>query len=243
MHLGFTEAQQKVYLSLLYDGEAGARMISSRTGITRTSVYDQIETLKDRGLVADYTTEGATTFLVKDPEQIVRLLKEDIDVTQGHIAYAQDILPTLQKRVSSDQPRIVFFEGVEGIKQMMKDMLWHDGIMLQIYWSYSETLKVFGEDFLLWFNSRRIKNEIAVQAIWPVGMKKKKDHIFADRDRLVERRYVTCADVPAMSYIIYEDKVLFLSSAREAFGYVVTSREHATLQRMQFQALWKASKV
>lgn len=232
-----------MYLSLLHEGEAGARMISSRTGITRTSVYDQIEILKDRGLVADYTTEGATTFQVRDPEQIVRLLKEDIDVTQGHIEYAQNILPTLRKKATSDQPRIVFFEGREGVKQMMKDMLWHDGITLQIYWSYGEAAKVFGEDFLLWFNDRRIKNKISVRAIWPRAMKKKKDHIFSGHDELVERRYLTCTDVPAMSYVIYEDKVLFLSSAREAFGYVVTSREHAALQRVQFQALWNTSKV
>ena len=43
-----------------------------------------------------------------------------------------------------------------------------------------------------------------------------------------------------MTTIIYDAKVAFVSSKREAFGFIVESREFASIERMKFAALWGA---
>ncbi|KKS83544.1 MAG: Transcriptional regulator, TrmB, partial [Parcubacteria group bacterium GW2011_GWA2_43_11] len=59
---------------------------------------------------------------------------------------------------------------------------------------------------------------------------------------LVERRYAKAGQAFRMSYSIYDDKVVFISSAKEAYGFVVQSKEFAELMLMQFELLWSNSK-
>lgn len=41
-----------------------------------------------------------------------------------------------------------------------------------------------------------------------------------------------------MAYTVYGDKVLFVSSAQESFGFVVHSTAFAHLMSLQFDVLW-----
>jgi hypothetical protein len=41
-----------------------------------------------------------------------------------------------------------------------------------------------------------------------------------------------------MGYTIYGDKVSFVSSNKEVFGFIVQSAEFAALMKMQFDVLW-----
>lgn len=45
-----------------------------------------------------------------------------------------------------------------------------------------------------------------------------------------------------MGYWIYGNKVAFISSRKESFGFIIESAELATMLRTQFEVLWKASK-
>ncbi len=45
-----------------------------------------------------------------------------------------------------------------------------------------------------------------------------------------------------MSYWMYEDKILFVSSQKELFGFIVQSKDFTDLMRVQFQAMWNISK-
>jgi hypothetical protein len=42
----------------------------------------------------------------------------------------------------------------------------------------------------------------------------------------------------SMAYAIYDDTVAFINSNREAYGFIVQSREFADLMTMQFEAVW-----
>ena len=41
---------------------------------------------------------------------------------------------------------------------------------------------------------------------------------------------------------MYEDRVVFLSSEKEGFGFVVHSKDFVDLIRLQFEQIWKVSK-
>jgi hypothetical protein len=45
-----------------------------------------------------------------------------------------------------------------------------------------------------------------------------------------------------MGYWIYENKVAFISSTKEAFGFIVESKEFVEMLSSQFELVWKASK-
>ena len=45
-----------------------------------------------------------------------------------------------------------------------------------------------------------------------------------------------------MGHAIYDDKVAFISSKKEAFGFIVHSQDFADLMRVQFEEIWDISK-
>lgn len=239
--LNLAPATRKVYFSLLEEGEASARTLANRTVIARTSIYDHIKNLKDIDLVYEKDIAGKTFYSVQDPRRLENLLKEKIELLSEQKEMLTKELPRLISKSNSTQPKIRFFESSDGIQQMLKDILWHDNITLEIVWAYEHMLEVLGEDFMTWFNTRRVRNKISIKALWPNRSADNKKHIFNKSDDLVNRRYLSKKMSPAMSYIIYENKTIFLSSAKEAFGFIVDSKEHADLMRMQFATMWEIS--
>lgn len=124
----------------------------------------------------------------------------------------------------------------------MKDMLWHEKMEILVFWPYTTMLDVLGEEFLHWFNERRQKRNISIRTLWPVN-EKNKAHIFATDKSDVKRRYIKKAQATDMGFIIYQNKVMYLSSSKETFGFIVDSAEFANLQRMQFELLWNSAKA
>ena len=46
----------------------------------------------------------------------------------------------------------------------------------------------------------------------------------------------------SMGYWIYGNKVAFISSKKEAFGFIIESKELAEMLSSQFEVMWKLSK-
>lgn len=239
-HLGIGEGAQKIYLSLVRDGQASPRMLSQRTGITRTSVYDQLKVLMTHDLVVELDIEGKAVYAAGDVKRLdaaVREMIEELEV--GRVQFEKE-LPALLSKTETVQPKIRFFEGKEGVMQLMKDILWHDHLTLHIVWPYEEMLSVLGEEFLLWFNERRMKRGIKVASIWPHALRASQSHIFMHDGPDVERRYAEKGQIGKMGYLIYNNKVAFVSSGAEGFGFIVESKEFASLQTMHFENLWQS---
>lgn len=233
---------QTIYLALLENGQATARTLAHRTGITRTSIYDQIKILRAKGLIVERSIEGSTLFEIGDARQLSILLGDQAEQLHAQQTYLEKNLAALIDKSQSLQPKIRFFEGPDGVKQLLKDILWHDDVTLYLYWPYAQMLDFLGEDFLLWFSARRTAHGIPIKTIWGHSSGKIKKHIFAMDDADVERRYLMQKDVSSMGYIIYDNKVAFISSTKESFGFIVESVEFASLQKMQFDILWKTAK-
>jgi sugar-specific transcriptional regulator TrmB len=137
--------------------------------------------------------------------------------------------------------RIKFFEGTEGVTSLLKEMLWDAEDEILSFWPYHEMLQVLSSADLELFNRRRIKQNIALKVIWS-GSNIPKKHFWSGADYKVERKVAPKGCVAPMGYSVYGDKVSFISSAKEQYGFIVHSMEFSTLMRMQFSTLWASSK-
>lgn len=233
---------QKIYISLLEEGKATARTLSLRTRITRTSVYDHIRFLRSKDLISERLVEGKSYFEIGDVRRLSILLDDRIEKLDIQKEFLSHNIDKLINKSQSTQPKIRFFEGVDGVQQLLKDILWYDDIILHIYWPYSHMLDFLGEEFLIWFNKRRRAHNIPIRTIWGHSTGKVKGQIFIDDGKDVDRRYLIQKDIPAMGYIIYDKKVAFVSSHKESFGFIIESDEFMSLQKMQFEILWQIAK-
>jgi len=239
--LDLSDNQQAVYLSLLSAGATTARVLSSRTGITRPSVYDQIKTLQQMNLVAELEIENTAHFAATDIKNLNALLADKIDRLEQSRDILAEALPSLRDSLATVDPKLRFFAGEEGVKQLLKDIMWYSNNSLQMYWPAKEMGTLFDTAFLTWFDERRAKRHLSIHSLWPANTHKSDLNLFCSLPHDTQRRLLKCAP-PAMAYIIYDKKVLFISSKAEAFGFIVESTEFATLQKLHFDTLWKSSR-
>lgn len=233
---------QKIYRELLEHGETTARYLSEKLGITRPSTYDHLALLAKRGLVVKKEKENKTYFAADDVHHIQRALEYEIGKLEERKYIFTTMLPSLLKEAKTEPPKIKFYEGKEGLAYLVHDVLWCKGKTVYTLWPYEEMLKILGKDMLVRFNDRRMQERITIHALWHHGSKRKDDHIWTSKDVLTERRHAPEDVSFRMGYTIYGDKVSFISSSREVFGFVVQSKDFAELMESQFKVLWKMSK-
>lgn len=240
--LGLPPSSQKIYRDLLEHGESTAKMLSLKLSITRPSAYDHLDLLIKKGFIVEKKKDNKTYFAAADVRHIEHILDSTIEKLEEQKNTFTSMLPSLLKQSSGATPVVKFYEGKEGIEVMLYDTLWSKGETIYTMWPHEEIEKVLGKEFLVSFNNKRIRGKIEVCALWPKAMKPKSSFIWKDKDTLIKRRYAPNKLVWSMGYTIYGDKVSFISSSKEIFGFVVQSREFAELMKLQFDVLWCGSK-
>jgi predicted transcriptional regulator len=240
--IGIPLPAQKIYVSLLKEGKASARTLAHRTGITRTSVYDQLRILRKKDLIIERLIEGTNYYEIGDVRKLSMLLDDRVEKLSAQQDYLAKNIASLIDKSGAVQPKIRFFEGSDGVKQLFKDILWYDDTTLYLYWPYAHMLDFLGKEFLFWFSTRRKAHNIPIKTIWGHATGNIKNHIFVDDGKDVERKYLIQKNIPSMGFMIYDKKVAFVSSHKESFGFIVESAEFSCLQKMQFDVLWEKAK-
>ena len=240
--LGLPPTSQKIYKTLLESGETTARFLSDSLSITRPSTYDHLHLLIKKGLVVQKKKGTTTYFMPDDVRHIKESLEESITQLQEKKTLFETMLPKLLKETSTVPPRITFYEGREGLTRIMNDVLWSKGITIYTLWPYHEMLRVLGKEPLIHFNNRRLQEKITIHALWPHNSTLDNDYIWNGKDTLTIRKKASKDFTFQMGYTIYGDKVSFISSHLEVFGFIVQSKDFSDLMRAQFEVLWKTSK-
>ena len=238
--LDLSDNEQAVYLSLLTKGQATARTLASRTSLTRPSVYDQIKTLKKLSLVNELDIDNKAHFAASDLKNLSALLDDRIDHLEQSRDFLESALPHLRDSLETVDPKVRFFYGQDGVKQLLKDVMWHDTETIHILWPHDSMTGMFDQKFLTWFDARRATRKLTVHSLWPKETPKSDRTMF---NTLTEDTQKTLKGTfPKMGYLIYGSKVAYLSSPAESYGYIVDSKEHHDLLVTQFDTLWHLAK-
>ena len=239
--LNISEASSRVYLFLAEHGMANARTLAERLSVPRPSVYDHLAPLLALGIVVELDKDGKKYFSAASVDELLKLIEERKERIERLAKELKEKRASLIAKSTTFDPKIRFFEGKRGLVEMLGDMLWSGVEEIRCVWPYEEMLRVFGEEPLAEFNRRRIRHKIALKSIW-TKTPKGKNHIWKGGDWKVERRYAPHEFTPHMGYSIYGDKVSFISSYDELYGFIVHSRDFAQLKSQEFKTLWTLAK-
>ena len=244
-NIGLSETASRVYLHLLESGVSSARQVAEHISIPRTSVYDNLKILINLGLVVEENRENKRLFQIDDVKNISRLVKGQIENLQKQDKALKAILPTLGKQTDYLEPKIKFYSGAEGVKHVLNDILWYEDIETLTVWPISEMLSVLGADYLEEHNRKRIRRGISIRAIWPKDKSIKFGQfpfLGMGKDFLREIRVAPKGLTWNMGYWLYADKVAFISSRQESFGFIVHSRDFMEMIKSQFELVWPLCK-
>mgnify|MGYP000324281897 CR=1 FL=1 len=116
--LGLTKLEVKIYKTLLNEGSSLAGDISKKTGIHRRNIYDALERLSHKGMVAYIKENNKKRYHITNPEIIANKLRQRED------DFAQ-LLPSIMAKYNTihDKKETLFYRGKGGLKLIFEDQI------------------------------------------------------------------------------------------------------------------------
>lgn len=233
--IGLNDKEANIYLAALELGESNIQQLAKKSGVRRTTTYDIIESLKSKGLMSRVIRGKKTLFYASDPHKLEDEIEEQKYVLRR-------ILPELLMVANSldSKPKVRFFEGIEGIKEVYKDTLsYSDGELLA--WVSPDAIEAFDLDFLdNDYLPRRVEKKIWVRAIAP-EVKKMKGYKEVDEKSLRKTRLADAQMFPLRVEInLYGKNKIAVMSFDEKFGMIIESQRILETLKSIFEMNWKS---
>lgn len=240
--LNFSEKETAVYLALLELGSAKAIEISKKTDLNRTTVYDLMESLMQKGLISKYKKGSSTFFNALEPERLLTYLdrekEEKEKIIERQKKKVKELLPQFisLENIASTKPLVQFFEGEKGMREAYEDTLTSREMILAF--ANLETMYEGLPNFFPEYFKRRASKKIFIRAIVPrnklsferanVNQEEMRDTRFLQEDKMTFSPEVN----------IYNNKML-IASWKEKMAIIIESKELADLQKLTFNLLWE----
>lgn len=236
--LGMTSKEIKVYLKLLEFGSIGANTLARNIGENRTSTYSLLQAMQKRGLISFFKKGNVKYFSATSPKILIEHFLDDAKQLKG-------LLPELLAITNqyAQKPRITFYEGVEGIKQIAEILLEVPGSVRESFMGVDEKMihpeikRFYEEEFV----NRRIEKKILYRGITvgplPMGTKHEK----TPEGQLRELKYVDPKFLPLKIHIdIFPvNKVAIYSYNKDAMmGVIIEHESFYTSMRTVFKLAW-----
>ncbi|HCP09027.1 MAG TPA: hypothetical protein DIT25_04505 [Candidatus Moranbacteria bacterium] len=162
LEAGLNENEAGIYLAALELGETTVSRLARKSGIKRTTAYLVIESLKEKGLISSLKKESASVFFAEDPRKLHEIMeerKQKIDKIMPQLLAFTNLIDR--------KPEIKFYEGKEGVNEVLKDMLKYPNSEV-VGWISEDYVVYFTEDFFInYFIPTRVKKKISVRSISP----------------------------------------------------------------------------
>lgn len=240
--LGLSGADSKVYLALLEIGAQPASVIARKAGLKRGHTYNVLAELTRMGLVQEFEKRSVRYFSPAEPQTLLSILKHRQDELDMEKRRLLELLPDLEriKNPLSVRPKVRFFQGISGIKEIYEETISVPG----------ETLYAIGdfEHFFPMENSRELNDWMwkysarrAKKGIWYFGiLNKSRTSDMAYKTRVAQKRKLKMlqgADLSVEVNII-GDKVAIVSSSKDMVGLIIEDKPTADTLRNFHKALW-----
>ena len=235
--LGLSEAESKVYLTLIETGSTLAGPIIKKTGLHRGTTYQILQRLKEKGLVSSIIKGKKQYFQAVNPERLMDTLKEKEE-------RLQEILPQLKAKLESSKEKqeVTVYSGIKGIRSVLDRMLEELNPKGEYYdFGVSGLFKeVMGSYWNIW-QKRKKKYKIKAYVIFNEELKKKNPSLLQDyygESKFHPKEYSSITDT-----MIYKDTViLFIWAAKPSIAIVVKNKDNAISYSNQFKLMWKYAK-
>ena len=238
--VGLSKNETKIYLALLELGKGTVSEITRKANLNRTTGYDVLDGLVNRGLASVSGKEPKQEYIAESPDKIEALLKREISATEEHLKEIKNILPELKSLHNvAGRPKVRFYEGKQGLIDVYEDTLTsHETILA--YATVDDMHRALPNYFPEYYK-RRAEKGVAIRAIIPateIG----KERASKDKEEMRET-----ALIPPDKYYfspeinIYDDKVM-IASWREKLGIIIESAEIADAMKKIYELAWAEAK-
>ena len=236
---GLSEKEAKVYLAGLELGASTASDISIKSKLPRTLVYDLLEKLIGLGLTSYAIQENKKYFTMADPNELSKILEEKQNIIQETLPD----LEALYKIPGTKRPLVEIYDGKEGLKTLMNDIL---KLKIKELLAYGSSRSFFEVDpfFIEHWHKQRIKQKIGVRVIYnETEQTRSRMKEFKESLQLTKYKFLPIKVESPTPTLIYENKLVFLNLIKkQPFAVMIENEAMANNYRKYFEELWKIAK-
>ncbi len=226
---GLSEKEIGVYLALLPLGTVSLQRVVKKLEYPRTTVYNTINQLIEKGLVSKIEIKGVSNFTAADPEKLSKKLQEKKDLIDA-------ILPDLKELKANikDISSVEIYEGFKGVYTLLTDVF---AKKQQTYYfgGYAGALEILKH---IPNHARMMRLEKKIPAkivIAPLD-----EEIFHDKQyqKLTKMRFLdSMKDFPVM-ILLYGNNTAIHTVKGDLIGIIIRNKEVTQAMKIIFNMYW-----
>ena len=174
-----------------------------------------------------------------NPNELSKILKEKQNIIQETLPY----LEKLYKIPVTKRPAVEIYEGKEGLKTIMKDIL---KLNIKELLAYGSSRSFFEVDpfFIEHWHNQRIKQKMGIRVIYnETEQTKRRIEEHKVSLGLTKYKFLPIKVESPTPTLIYENKLVFLNLIKkEPFAVMIENEAMANNYRKYFKELWKIAK-
>ena len=177
-------------------------------------------------------------YFVEDVNHLTRRVEQKSHLTNM-------LLPELSKRhnMLGGKPRVTFYEGVGGMKQLYQntlDSFGPTGGEILSYTGLEDFYLLMPLEYYRWYVAERVKRKIKLRAI-AYDTRAARDWQAQSQKDLREVKITSSANFKFNADTeIYTNKVALISYRENFMGVIIESKEISDMQRSAFEIMWSA---
>lgn len=232
--LGLNEKEAKIYLASLELGETTIGRIAQKSGVNRTSAYHIMPSLKEKGLIRSLTKRKKVFYYAEDPRKI----KDQIEEKNKTI---ENILPELLSIANAidKKPKIKFYEGVDGVKEIYKEILKYPSQEVSSWISETAFFDTYSDFFYDYFIPQRRKNKIWARSIIPDNQEML-EYKNREIEELRKSKIISAKRYPIKASInLYGKNQISIIAFEEKMGLIIESEKIYITLKSIFEMNWE----
>ena len=234
-NFGLTITEEKVYLALLKLGSSPAASIIKKTQLHRTTVYDVLDRLIEKGLVGYIVQDKLKHYSATNPSKFLDLALEEATKANEKQKLAKEIIKKIGSIKEEQKVKQIaqVYIGTKGVKTVMNDIIetGKDFMILGGGGRFKDELPVYTKH---WANQRRKKN-IRAKIIFTKGSD-------APKWEMNEIRYIPKTYQSPTTTHIYGNKIAIFIQEEPILIILIESENVAKGYRNYFNLLWKTAR-
>jgi sugar-specific transcriptional regulator TrmB len=230
--IGFTNAEAKVYITLLELGLSTAGPIIEKSELQSSVVHATLNKLIKKGFVS-FVKEGQRNhYQATDPTQISRYIDEK---KKEYDKFLPELLT--KQKFAKEKSEVTTYRGIKGIKELLNILLESGGKEHHTFGSSKDSL-MLGETFWINYHNKRSDKGIKAKLLFNESLRKwTKINTYPK----AEYKFTETNFEPLTETIIRNDKIGVILWTEIPLGILIDSKVAAGSYEKFWNKMWKSN--
>lgn len=230
--LNFSVNEAKVYLTMIKLGPSLAGSIAKEARLDRSSTYNALKALTERGIISTIFENKRTTYIPENPKKIIDYYKEKEEIAK---LLAPEIEKQFQKK--KEKSAVKLFKGFKGLKTVFQDVIdtCEKGSIYHILGSEGQ-LSEHMPYYASILRARKEQKKIQTKTLIRSGRELKK------KGKYTEYREIPVSTISPVTINLYPGKVAIFIWSENPECVLIENEEVRKTFESYFDCMWKSAK-